>query len=373
MSAPSDTHAPQHPAGPVIWTLVAEKSGDNAQIETVANAAGLPWIRRRFAMTEAWQTAKPVIAPDISHIDLAASDRLEAPWPDMIITSGRRLMNVALWIRALSPATKLVLVGRPHGRFEDWDLIVAAPQFRLPPRSNVINVGLPLLFPSRERIAHEALAWKEELDAMARPLTAVLIGAQVHPFRFSDADAAIMMERIAAMPGRQGSRFFVTSRRTTNDVCDAIFARLGKNDRLFRWEAGAPRNPYLALLGTADRFVVTGDSASMIVEVARLGKPLSIYELPLNLHPRHWPQHAGQAIGAALRAGFGDVRSDALLHRLGFSGGRDLTALHRALYRAGRAVPFGRPITTTASNALDAELTHIGARVRALLGARSES
>lgn len=353
----------------MIWALVAEKSGDNAQIETVANATGLPWIRRRFAMTEAWQVAKPVIAPDISHIDLAASDRLEAPWPDMIITSGRRLMNVALWIKARSPATKLVLIGRPHGRFADWDLIVAAPQFRLPQRSNVIHVGLPLLFPSQERIAQEASAWKEELDAMARPLTAVLIGGQVHPFRFGDADAAIMMERIAATMGREGSRFFVTSRRTTNEVCDAIFARLAKDDRLFRWEAGALRNPYLAMLGAADRFVVTGDSASMLVEVARLGKPLSIYQLPRNPHPRHWPQHVGQAIGAVLRAALGDVRGDAIVHRLGLSGERDLTALHRALYRAGRAVPFGRPGKTTAIARLDPGVTDVGARVRALLDA----
>jgi hypothetical protein len=39
-------------------------------------------------------------------------------------------------------------------------------------------------------------------------------------------------------------------------------------------------NPYLALLGLADGFVVTADSASMVIEVASLGRPLGILRLP---------------------------------------------------------------------------------------------
>ena len=36
----------------------------------------------------------------------------------------------------------------------------------------------------------------------------------------------------------------------------------------------------MGLLGLADGFVVTGDSISMMVEIARLGRPLAIFDLP---------------------------------------------------------------------------------------------
>ncbi len=39
----------------------------------------------------------------------------------------------------------------------------------------------------------------------------------------------------------------------------------------------------MGLLGLADRFIVTGDSISMMVEVTRLGKPLEILPLPCGL------------------------------------------------------------------------------------------
>jgi hypothetical protein len=45
----------------------------------------------------------------------------------------------------------------------------------------------------------------------------------------------------------------------------------------------ASDNPYMGLLGLADRFIVTGDSISMMVEVTRLGKPLEILPLPCGL------------------------------------------------------------------------------------------
>ena len=48
----------------------------------------------------------------------------------------------------------------------------------------------------------------------------------------------------------------------------------------FEWSADALENPYRALLGSADGFIVTGESISMMVEVIYLHKPLAIFPLP---------------------------------------------------------------------------------------------
>jgi hypothetical protein len=150
-----------------------------------------------------------------------------------------------------------------------------------------------------------------------------------------------MLARIVAQTGGAGSLYITTSRRTQPEAADALQAALPPNATLFRWQADTQPgdNPYLGLLAHADRFVVTGDSVSMMVEVARLGRPLAIFPLP---------EH-----GFALRRDGGDK-------------GRDITAIHRVLFEAGAAAAAWPPL-----RARDASLTGLDdvlARIRALVG-----
>ena len=67
----------------------------------------------------------------------------------------------------------------------------------------------------------------------------------------------------------------------------ALEAALPPGALLYRWSAETSAdNPYLALLAHADRFVVTGDSVSMMVEVASLGRPLAIFRAAPGPRPR---------------------------------------------------------------------------------------
>ena len=78
-----------------------------------------------------------------------------------------------------------------------------------------------------------------------------------------------------------GTLYITTSRRTPTTVVEVLKEGIPKHAILYEWSARGIDNPYLALLGHADRFIVTGDSISMMVEVARLGKPLAIFPLPI--------------------------------------------------------------------------------------------
>ncbi len=133
-----------------------------------------------------------------------------------------------------------------------------------------------------------------------------------------------------------GFLYISTSRRTPPAVIDYLQQALPDNARLYCWSADASENPYHALLGLADRFIVTGDSMSMMIEVARLGKPLAIFALPYQSGLGSWLQQrlvdqsgAGRLAKLLLRLG--------LLKNL-----RDLTAIHRQLYQHHLAVPLGQ-------------------------------
>jgi hypothetical protein len=343
---------------PLIWALQAEKAGDNAQVDTLLEALGLPVTVKRLCMGRRWQRGKPRIRASLGHLDRSASDALEPPWPDLIVLSGRRLMNVALWVREQSLGhTRLVLVGRPHGHYAAFDLIVAAPQFRLPARANVINLDLPLIEPPRVAISEAAQLWRDEFAALVRPVTAVLVGGPTQPFRFDAQVAQALIDRTLAATAGAGTLYVSTSRRTPAAVTRALASALPPDARLFRWAAGSADNPYLALLALADRFVVTGDSASMLVEVARLGRPLAVFELPVGRGPR-------QRL-ARLRALFGHLR----WRGHGARPQRDITELHRALYRMGLAVPLGEPFpASSGADGAHTQLAAIRTRICSLLG-----
>ena len=343
---------------PLIWAFQTEKTGDNAQIDTLLRALDLPVTIKRLRMQERWQVKKPRIRPGIGQLDRDASDPLEPPWPDLVVLSGRCSMNVALWLRQQSGGrTCLVLIGRPHGHYEAFDLIVAAPQFRLPARANVINLDLPLITPPLAAIGEAAACWRDDLAALPRPITAVLVGGPTHQSRFDSQAAQVLIDRTLAAIAGVGTLYVSTSRRTPEAVTRALAGALPSSARLFRWAPGAVDNPYLALLSLADRFVVTGDSASMLVEVARLGRPLAVFELPARSGPR-------QRL-ARLRALFGHLRWPG--H--GARPRRDITELHRTLYRMGLAVPLGEPFPADSGiSGAHAQLAAIRSRIHTLLG-----
>jgi uncharacterized protein len=140
-----------------------------------------------------------------------------------------------------------------------------------------------------------------------------------------------------------------------------------------RPEAAPADNPYLGLLALADAFIVTGDSASMMVEVARLGRPLMIFPLPVGMPVWERPLYA---LGRVLHAGDTGRRwwdwllqpvGDFLYDTAGLPYSRDLTMLHEALIRRGMASRVGESGAVRPVEGPPDELSLAAERVRALL------
>ena len=160
-----------------------------------------------------------------------------------------------------------------------------------------------------------------------------------------------------------GTLYLTTSRRTRSDVVANAGNPPSRPARcLYRWSAdSSDENPLSwPLLAHADRFVVTGDSVSMMVEVASLGRPLAIFALPV-----------GSSVGERARAALARLRLPGkvahLLNRLGIVGyGRDLGEVRRLLIEKGLAVPLGVPFRTGAPP-LAGELNSVVGRIQALV------
>jgi hypothetical protein len=153
-------------------------------------------------------------------------------------------------------------------------------------------------------------------------------------------------------------------------VVEALQAGLPPGAILYCWQANDPANPYLALLGLADRFIVSGDSISMLVEVARLGKPLAIFPLPSKRAiVERWYNALTRLIqpGAAGRRAPLPALGDGL-YRLGLIGySRDLTAVHERLIQRGLAVHLGEPFQPPPPQPLLDDLPRVAERIKAIL------
>ena len=112
----------------------------------------------------------------------------------------------------------------------------------------------------------------------------------------------------------------------------------------------------------------------MIVEVARLGKPLAIFALPEKRRGLRWRAALGRRLAALEDGAVGPIAGplSAALHRLRIAKyGRDLAEIHRRLYARGLAVPLGQPFRPPQGRPSD-DLARAVERVRALMaGARS--
>jgi len=341
--------------GPVTWVILSDKRGDNGQVETIVDA--LPWdVEHKYVhMKPEWVLGKPAFEPTLEHLDMSQSDPIDqGPWPDLIITVGRRPSMVALWIREQSGnRTKVVLVGKPSGQMMDFSLVIASAENQMPPMHNFLPTVLPLMRISAEGVASEAEAWKDRFAPLDKPLIAFLIGGETNPFIMNRQVADDLVAKARwVVDELGGTPYITTSRRTTPEVLEVLRRDLPEEAVYFEWSADATDNPYRALLGSADGFIVTADSVSMMVEVIYLHKPLAIFPLPGGLlgdldqgrrSLAHWLFNPKR-----------DTAFDRLRHSVArgvfyidyfkiLCATRDFRAFHRLLVDKGLAVWAGEP------------------------------
>lgn len=276
-------------ASPRIWRVLGDKKGDNSQVDVIAEALeqtrGWTSDLRHLEMLPKYVKGKPRVAPTLHHIDRARSDPLEPPWPDLILTRGRRPSNVALWIKRQSGGrTRIVLLGKPAGwlshYMSQFDLVITSSETLPPPFDNVMQIDLPLMQIAADRLEAGRVEWQDTLAPLPRPLVAFLIGGPTSPYVYNAEAETRLRTRIAKVWAEGGTPYLVGSRRTPPGFLDRLQDGFPDSLRVFDWAHPEGENPYTGLLALGDRFVVTGDSISMQVEVARLGKPLEILPLP---------------------------------------------------------------------------------------------
>lgn len=354
---PQQTDAPTpiatgHWAAPEIWVILTHAVGDNEQCLALAEMLGRPFRCVQVDWTASNRAAdraqlEVLLRDDVQGRKWRSSIGLHAPWPRLIICSGRRADDLALWIKRRSDGrSKVVTIGRAHGSLADYDLIVASPQYLLPERDNVVRLPNAMTR-DRAEIFPEALA----APILApKPWFTILLGGRVKQFIAGEAalrQAAVRAQLSADRTG--GSVIVSTSRRTPSWLLAAVESELTA-PTIYRWSRGTTDNPYATLLQKSAAVFVTGDSASMIQDACRSGTPTYLIELPDRIDIRRLGRRSfynliRAAAGLLRESGLEDMagavdRAQEWLHArriLRFP--RDLRRVHSTVYEMGLARP----------------------------------
>jgi mitochondrial fission protein ELM1 len=337
--------APSRP--PVVWLLLGHKAGDNNQVLALAESLDLPFFGKKMDYRPTEILSNVFLGPNLLGTTPPARGQLRPPWPNVVITAGRRNEPIARWIRRQADHdVRLVHVGRPWAEPDEFDLIVTTPQYLLDERPNVLRVELPLHRINRDLLDEAASTWQSRLAGLPKPRIAVLVGGVSGAFHLDPHKArrlGLAASRLAA--ASRGSLMVTTSARTPASAIQALREAVDVPSFFYEWQRDAADNPYLALLALADQFVVTGESMSMLAEACATCRPVHIFDMQdppigeMNLRP------VGRLRERLRRIvhGFG---YRPLTHRLGQRLApvrlrRDVGRLHDSLVSSGRAVWLG--------------------------------
>lgn len=276
---------------PRVWLLLGDRQGDNAQVlalgRSLGHELGSPPEIKRIRYDPNCNVRYGARGASLIGVDVARSDTLEPPWPDIVIAIGRRAAPVSRWLKRQTGGRLLnVHLGRPRSAYAHFDLLVTTPQYGLPAAPNVIMLSLPIISHDEAKLEAEAKLWGPRLAHCARPWTAVFIGGSTSQLRFDREVGADFLARAKRHVAERGTLLVTTSPRTDPEIAAMLEAELGSAHFLHSWAPDA-LNPYQALLRLADGFIVTNDSVSMIAEAADMEKPLYVFELPRREKPRH--------------------------------------------------------------------------------------
>ncbi|MEP5764474.1 MAG: mitochondrial fission ELM1 family protein [Halieaceae bacterium] len=264
---------------PQVWCLLGRKAGDNTQVKALAEALGCGY-QEKHIRARPWELLTHLaLPPGLAGIDREQSSPLQPPWPDLVISAGRRNEPVARWIQAQSGgSTRLVHIGRPWAPLESYQLIVTTPQYFLPDSPHIRHNTLPLHNVSSASLSRAADSWRRRLGHLPRPWIAVLVGGDSGRFVFTDDKGVALGRMASALAEKAGGSLLISdSPRTPAGVSVALSQQLKVPQLSYRCAEGGD-NPYLAFLALADAFVVTGESMSMLGEAAAVSRPLYIFD-----------------------------------------------------------------------------------------------
>ncbi|MCB9991511.1 MAG: mitochondrial fission ELM1 family protein [Rhodospirillales bacterium] len=257
------------------WIVTEGIAGTENQCLGVAEALGVMPEIKRIGLRQPWKSLSPYLGFECGWS--FTGDALTAPWPDLLLASGRKAIAAARYIKRMSSGKTLcVQIQDPRVNPAQFDL-VAVPAHDPARGENVIVTSAAPNRITAQRLADARDEFTALLSPLPAPRVAVMIGGNSKAYTMSADITRKLADDLKAL-SQSGYSLMVTASRRTGDVNGQILKDVLKGENIYYWD-GSGDNPYFGFLAWADFILVTADSVSMLSEAASTGKP--VYMIPL--------------------------------------------------------------------------------------------
>ena len=270
---------------PIIWALNDKRPGNNSQVLGVVKNLYLPFVVKYIDYNKLFFLRFVLKVNSKIGFSKGSISSCIPPWPDLVISAGRRAAHFACWIKKQSGGiSKLVSIMFPGKAISQNFSLIALPNHdKIKDSSNTSNIvrisGAPNNI-SEELLHEQKIKFSYILNSLPKPWIAVLVGGSTKKYPFSIEFTNQFAQDLKFLSKSSlGSVLLATSRRTSKEMERALLHNIPNPKHISLW-GDDNINHYLTYLALADVIIVTGDSITMCSEACASNKPVYIYLPP---------------------------------------------------------------------------------------------
>ena len=209
-------------------------------------------------------------------------------WPDLIITTGKRMAGLSILLRRLSKGqSQTIHIQDPKLPSHLFDVMIVPSHDKLPHNKqrgdNVLITTGSLNALTPKKIKDAAKNVPELVTILPKPLIVFMIGGSNRRYSVGEAELYRLGEYASALAhATDSSVAFVPSRRSHELAAQCIRKMMGRGlittPSYWIWDPEDDENPYPGIMDHAAAIVVTSDSVNMTSEACLSGKPVYRYD-----------------------------------------------------------------------------------------------
>lgn len=267
-----------------LWALLDDRMGSVGQARGVLQALddNVEVVEKKIVYNRWAKLPNFFKRVSLIGMDKQKSDKLQEPFPDLVLSISRRTAPIARWIKKQSKGrTKIIQLIHPGNvGIEDFDLVLVSEHDRHKKSTpNMVYItGCPHRITEKSmQEAHEK--WQPIFAQLPQPLTTVIVGGAIKNKAFTAENAQQFGQEICEIHQKTGGSILITSSRRTGAEAEKIIMKELQNIPAYTYLWGEKKdNPFMGFLACGEKIIITGDSVSMCSEACGSGKSVLIFE-----------------------------------------------------------------------------------------------
>ncbi len=205
---------------------------------------------------------------------------IKGPYPDYIVSCGRRMAGISIGIRRISKGkSKTIHIQDPGISPKNFDVLVVPSHDKIAELENeysnlVISTG-SLTSLVKKQVLSSTSKMIDRFGPLSEKQILVLLGGNNRRYRVTSEAMEKIANDVYEYANTRNARLIIIPSRRTPRKAKNLFERLDKDKKHYFWD-GKTSNPYPEIFSIADEIIVTSDSVNMVTEACIFGLPVLI-------------------------------------------------------------------------------------------------